>query len=229
MLFCSGPQGCSNIHWARSRKTQHGRIKRCHHICNYVNNSVNRLQVFDIFLWWMNGLCMHSKKLCKSSKQLQQKGPKKEKGLIYLAVKAVAPLCLLLLLRLCPLSVARAWSGAKICIPRATWMWSSPDSHYLTCKTSGGPVKMAHTHSQHRCTPVKTVILQSPHCSLPIPLPELKHSPPFQCYENEYCDFTGTLYLLNVKGQGCSCKITTLDLNKLNCKALWQDQRVRFK
>lgn len=44
----------------------------------------------------------------------------------------------------------------RICMPRATWMRNSPDSHYLTCKTSGGPVKMLHTQSEHRCTPVKT-------------------------------------------------------------------------
>lgn len=43
-----------------------------------------------------------------------------EKRLIYLAVKAVAPPCLLLLLRPCPSSEARDWSGAKLCMSRAT-------------------------------------------------------------------------------------------------------------
>lgn len=46
--------------------------------------------------------------------------------------------------------------GRGICMPATTQMWSFPDSQYLTCKMSVGPVKMVLTHSWHRCTSVKT-------------------------------------------------------------------------
>lgn len=57
----------------------------------------------------MNGLCAHSQKLRGPNKQIEQREVREQKGLIYLAVKAVAPLCLLLLLIPCSLSKARGW------------------------------------------------------------------------------------------------------------------------
>ena len=119
---------------------------------------------------WMAFVCIFRSSVIPPN-NCKRKRRKKEKELIYLAVKAVAPLYLLLLLRPCPLSGARAWSRANICMPRATWMRSSPDSHYLTCKTSGGPVKSAHAHTQCRCTPVKTLSLLPPPTPLSLEIP----------------------------------------------------------
>lgn len=144
--------------WVAGNNTTGYKVPSC--VCNHVKSTVN-IKTSAWMCVWMAFVCIFRSSVIPPN-NCKRKRQKKEKGLIYLAVKAVAPLYLLLLLRPCPLSGARAWSRANICMPRATWMWSSPDSHYLTCKTSGGPVKSAHAHTQCRCTPVKTLSLLPP-------------------------------------------------------------------
>lgn len=67
--------------------------------------TVSQQQVLDVHEW---PLCTFQK-LHGPNKQIEQKEVRKPNGLIYLAVKAVAPLCLLLLLIPWSLSKAIGW------------------------------------------------------------------------------------------------------------------------
>ena len=62
-------------------------------------------------------------------------------------------------------------------------------SHCLPCKTSGGPVKEAHAHCQHRCASVKTLLTVPTLQPAPSPQDQILPSLCREFYGNERSDF----------------------------------------
>lgn len=103
---------CLSIPACMSRwDQQQQQDRKCHQVCTSMQRpqSTNSKWLTSFLCVWMASVFIFRSSVIPPNNCNRKRPEKREKGLIYLAVKAVAPLCSLLLLRPCPLSGARAW------------------------------------------------------------------------------------------------------------------------